>query len=79
MRRRNSNLSDGLDQNGIWDCEDLCQNFLVERPDGLTKKKDDGASGAERWIMMPDANQPIENANHFTIRLDFAITSLSLC
>lgn len=39
MRRRNSNLSDGLDRNGIWDREDLCQNFPVEGPDGLAKKK----------------------------------------
>lgn len=39
MRRRNSNLSDGLDGNGIRDCEDLCQNFPVEGLGGLTKKR----------------------------------------
>lgn len=41
------------------------------------EKKDDGASGAERWIMMPDANQPIENMGCFTVRSDFVITSLT--
>lgn len=39
MRRRNSNLSDGLDRNGIRDCEDLCQNFPVEGPGGKTVEK----------------------------------------
>lgn len=56
MRCRNSNLSDGLDRNGIRDSEDLCREFSGRRIDGLTKKKDDEASGAEYWIMMPYPN-----------------------
>lgn len=76
MRRRNSNLSVELDRNGIRDCEDLCREFSGRRT-RRTKKKDDGASGAERWIMMPDANQSIENTDRFTIRSDFVVTSLT--
>jgi len=56
MRCRNLNLSDELDRNGIRDSEDLCREFSDRRIDGLTKKKDDEASGAEHWIMMPFAN-----------------------
>ena len=56
MRCRNLNLSDELDRNGIRDSEDLCREFSDRRIGGLTKKKDDEASGAEHWIMMLFAN-----------------------
>jgi len=75
VRCRNSNLNGGLDRNGLW-------GFILKFParrTGQTDKKKRGrwsVTGAERRIMMPDADQPDENAeNRFTVRSAFIVAS----